>query len=149
MLRFDAHFGDLDREIDRYIDQMQRQKRPVVQFGHRVWRPLVDLFETEDMLVAVVELAGVDQDALDISVEDRTLAVRGRRILGSDRQPSSYHVMEISHGLFERVVPLPASVDPDKTSANVRNGMLEVCMPKAKRQRISITVVSIEPSDGR
>ena len=144
MLRFESHFGDLDREIDRYIDQMQRQKRPVVQFGHRVWRPLVDLFETEDMLVAIVELAGVDQDALDISVEDRVLAVRGRRSIGSARQPSSYHLMEIGHGVFERVVPLPVSVDSDRTSANVRNGMLEVCMPKAKAQRISITVVSTE-----
>ena len=149
MLRFESHFGDLDREIDRYIDQMQRQKRPVVQFGHRVWRPLVDLFETEDMLVAIVELAGVDQDALDISVEDRTLAVRGARSLASERQPSSYHVMEISHGRFERVVPLPVSVDPDRTAASVRNGMLEICMPKTRAQRISISVVTTEPTDGR
>jgi HSP20 family protein len=79
------------------------------------------------------------------------LAVRGQRSPASQRQPSSYHVMEISHGLFERVVPLPVSVDPDRTSANVRNGMLEVCMPKAKPQRISINVSvnATEPGDGR
>lgn len=148
MLRFESYFRDLDREIDRYIQQMQRQKRPVVQFGQRAWRPLIDLFETDDMLVAIVELAGVDQDALDITVEGRLLAVRGQRTLGSEQQPSSYHVMEINHGLFERIVPLPTSVDPEGTSANVRNGMLEVCMPKAKAQRISISTQS-EPGDGR
>ena len=148
MLRFDSYFRDLDREIDRWIDEVQRPKRPVVQFGQHVWRPLVDLFETEDMLVAIVELAGVEQDAVEIAVETRALAVRGRRTLGSERQPSSYHVLEINHGLFERTVPLPVSVDAERTSANMHNGMLEVCMPKAKPQRISITLGS-EPAGGR
>ena len=147
MLRFDSYFRDLDREIDRWIDQMQRPKRPVVQFGQHVWRPLIDLFETDDMLVAVVELAGVEQEALDIAVENRTLTIRGRRALGSERQPSSYQVLEISHGPFERIVPLPVSVDADRTSASMRNGMLEVCMPKAQPQRISINLTS-EPASG-
>lgn len=131
---------DLDREIDRFIQQMQGRKRPVVQFGHRVWRPLVDLFETDDLVVAIVELAGVDQDAVDITIQDRLLIMRGERAGASEHQPRSYHLMEISHGAFERAIPLPASVDPERASANVRNGMLEVCMPKAAPQRIAINV---------
>ena len=148
MLRFEPHFGDLDREIDRFIDQMQRTKRPVVQFGHRVWRPLVDVFETEDMVVAVVELAGVDHNALDITVQDRTLAIRGQRAAPSELRPSSYQQMEISHGPFERILHLPASVDSERTSAKMRSGMLEVCMPKVQRQHVAIRVNFVEPTGG-
>ncbi|HLG70643.1 MAG TPA: Hsp20/alpha crystallin family protein [Chloroflexota bacterium] len=140
--------NDFDRAIQRFIDQTQRQKRPAVQFQQRGWRPAVDVFETEDMVVAVVELAGVDESALDISVEDRALAIRGQRERISPHQPRSYQLMEIHRGAFERVVPLPAPVDPDRTQASIRSGMLEVCMPKAKPQRISINVSS-EQSGGR
>lgn len=149
MLHFEPHFGDLDREIDRFIDQMQRSKRPVVQFGQRAWRPLVDMFETDTMLVAIVELAGVDQSSVDIAVEDRALVIRGERAPRFQHQPSSYHLLEINHGPFERIVPLPTSVEPDRTSAAMRDGMLEVCMPKAQPQSISITVRSSEQGDGR
>jgi HSP20 family protein len=145
MLRFEPFFGDLDREIDRFIQQTQRQKRSAVQFGHHLWRPLVDVFETEDMVVAVVELAGVDQEAVDLTVEDTTLAIRGRRSPASEYQARSFHQMEISYGSFERVVPLPSPVDPEAATATMRSGMLQVCMPKARRQHISIRVRPTEP----
>ena len=140
---------NLDREIERFIEQMQGRKRPAVQFGQRVWRPLVDVFETQDMVVALVELAGVDQEAIDITVEDRLLLIRGRRDGPATHQPSSYHLLEISHGEFERAVPLPANVDPERTSASMHNGLLEVCMPKTQAQRISITVNRVEAQGGR
>ena len=85
----------------------------------------------------------------DPRVDPRRQADRHRRALGSGRQPSSYHVMEISHGPFERIVPLPASVDPDGTKASVTNGMLEICMPKARPQRITIAIATTEAGDGR
>src|SRR5438132_14277288 len=125
MLRFSAFYGDLDREIDRFIDR-QRQKRPAVQFRGAAWRPQVDLFETADMVVALVELAGVDQNHVDITVSDRLLIVRGQRSDLTEHRPHSYHIMEISHGPFERSVPLPASVDADATQADVRNGIRQV-----------------------
>jgi HSP20 family protein len=149
MLRFEPHFGDLDREIQRFIEQTQRQKRPAVQFQQRAWRPSVDVYETDDMVIAMVELAGVDENALDISVEDRALSIRGQRERTSAHEPRSYQLMEIHYGLFERVVPLPAPVDPDRTAASIRNGMLEVCMPKSRPQRISINVSSTEQASGR
>jgi HSP20 family protein len=90
----------------------------------------------------------VDQDALDITVEDRALAIRGQRGMPSEHQPSSYQQMEISHGPFERIVHLPASVEPDRTTATTRNGMLEVCMPKARRQHVAIRVSLTEPVSG-
>lgn len=140
MLRFSPYFGDLDREVDRFIERMQRQKRPLVQFGGEGWAPLMDVFETEDMVVAIVELAGVDESQLQVTVQDRMLTVSGLRQHRTEHQPYSYHIIEISQGPFERTIPLPAVVDAEQTKAAIRNGMLEVCMPKQQAQRISINV---------
>lgn len=146
MLRFSPFYGDLDREIGRFIDR-QRQKRPAVQFQGAAWRPQVDLFETQDMVVALVELAGVDQSQVDITIEERLLIVRGQRSDLSEHQPHSYHIMEISHGSFERAVPLPASVDAEATQADIRNGMLQICMPKSRRQEIAISITEMTHGD--
>jgi len=149
MLRFSPYFGDLDREVERFIDRMQRQKRPAVQFGRESWLPLLDLFETADMVVAIVELAGVDESQIQVTVQNRALIVTGQRTSRTDHQPASYHIMEISQGPFERTVPLPAAVDADRTKASIRNGLLEVCMPKLQSQQISVTVLVSETEDGR
>lgn len=148
MLRFEPYFGDLDREMGRFIDRMQRQKRPLVKFGGQSWAPLMDVFETEDMVVAIVELAGVDDSQVQVTVQDRTLTVSGQRQHRTEHQPYSYHVIEISQGTFERTVSLPAVVDAEQTKAAIRNGMLEVCMPKLQPQRISINVFHVESQGG-
>lgn len=148
MLRFQPYFGDLDREVDRFIDRMQRQKRPPVQFGREGWLPLIDVFETPDMVVAIVELAGVDESQVQVTVRDATLIVSGQRRTRTEHQPASYHILEINQGPFERAVALPAAVDAEGTKASIRNGLLEVCMPKLRRQHISITVVQSEEHGG-
>ena len=135
-------FGDIDREIGQFIDQYQRHKRPAVQFGHHSWRPLVDLFETPDMVVALVELAGVDQEQIEVVVEGSVLTVRGRRGEATEQRPSSYHIMEINHGVFERAIQLPTRVDGEKTQARMHEGILEVCMPKLQAHQISISITS-------
>ena len=142
-----SFYGDLDREIDRFFDHFQRQKRPVVQFGSRAWQPRVDLFETTDMVVAVVELAGVLEEQVDLVVQSKALVVRGQRGDPSEHRPHSYHLLEIASGAFERVVPLPAGVDPENTTAALRNGLLEVCMPKSRPRAITITI-AIEDEHG-
>ncbi|HLY64924.1 MAG TPA: Hsp20/alpha crystallin family protein [Chloroflexota bacterium] len=149
MLQFGPYFGDLDREIERFIEQTQRHKRPAVQFGGQGWRPLVDVFETAEMVVAVVELAGVDESQLELTVQDKALLIRGQRGQASEHQPHSYYILEIHHGPFERLIPLPAAVDAERTQASIRNGMLEVCLPKQQAQHIAVTVTRLETDGGR
>ena len=145
---FRPFYGDIDRELDRLLNHYQRQKRAPVQFGVRTWKPLLDLFETPDVLVALVELAGVSLDQLEVVVEGQTLTIRGSRGEQSEQRPTSYHVMEINYGPFERAIPLPTRVDAEQTTARVREGMLEVTMPKQQPRHISISV-TVEGSGGR
>jgi HSP20 family protein len=108
-----------------------------------VIEPATDVYETSDSVVVLVEIAGVKVEEIDISVEGKTLTVRGER---EDRQrhlSRLYHQMEICCGIFERSVVLPSEVDPQQASATYSDGMLAIVLPKvqqplARRVRIVI-----------
>ena len=75
--------------------------------------------------MVVVEIAGVNAEEMEISVEGKTLTVRGER---EDRQrhlSRLYHQMEICCGLFERSVAFPAEVDPEQATATYSDGLLD------------------------
>ena len=105
--------------------------------------PATDVYETEESVVVVVEIAGVSAEAIDISVEGKSLTVRGER---EDRQrhlSRLYHQMEICCGMFERSVNLPSEVDPQQASATYSDGILAIVLPKVQQQlthRVSIVI---------
>jgi len=93
-----------------------------------------DVYETPENVVVLVEIAGVSAEEIDISVEGKSLTVRGER---NDRQrhlTRLYHQMEICCGLFERTVALPSEVDPQRASATYSDGLLAIVLPKVERQ---------------
>jgi len=105
--------------------------------------PATDVYETSESVVVVVEIAGVSAEAIDISVEGKTLTVRGER---EDRQrhlSRLYHQMEICCGMFERSVNLPSEVNPQQASATYSDGILAIVLPKVQHQlahRVSIVI---------
>jgi HSP20 family protein len=104
------------------------------RFCPPVIEPATDVYETADNVVVVVEIAGVSAEEIDISVEGKTLTVRGER---EDRQrhlSRLYHQMEICCGLFERSVTLPSEVDPQRASATYSDGILAIVLPKVQQQ---------------
>jgi len=104
-----------------------RFRRPVIE-------PPADVYETAESVVVVVEIAGIDDQDVEISVEGNTLTIRGQR---EDRQRHPrrlYTQMEISCGPFERILSLPAEVDASRATATYDDGFLEIVLPKVKRQ---------------
>jgi HSP20 family protein len=104
------------------------------EFGDRLrgdrWLPDVDVFETQKGVVVRVELAGVRSEDLRVTVDGRTLRIRGvRRVLDrSDVQ--RLHQMEIATGPFERRVQIPVPFDRDQVSAHLADGFLMVVLSK-------------------
>ena len=103
------------------------------------WRPAVDVFETEKAVVVRVEVAGVRNADLRVSVERDLLCVRGVR-----SQPSTsedvlrHHQLEIEQGPFEARVRLPAVIERSQVAANLEEGVLTVRMPKRAPRRIEV-----------
>ena len=109
----------------------------------RRWTPAVDVYENKDSVVVKAELPGVDPKEVEISVEDGTLYLKGERKSESEDQRDGYHRLERSYGSFARAFTLPDSVDPEKVSAEYKDGLLSVTLPKreeSKPKKVKIAV---------
>ena len=107
------------------------------------WAPLVDIFEKGDDLVIRAEVAGLEKDEVDISVENNTLTLRGERKREAEFEEKDAYRLERAFGVFTRSFILPKTVDPARISATYMNGVLEIKIPKveqAKPRRIEIKV---------
>jgi HSP20 family protein len=106
----------------------------------RGWAPAVDLCETAEAFIVTAELPGLTRDQIHIEVQDGRLTLQGRR---DSRVPcEQYHQVERGHGEFLRSFALPRAVDVTRISAELRDGVLTVVMPKSaedgpRRVRVS------------
>ena len=100
--------------------------------GPQGWAPAVDLCETADAFIVTAELPGLARDQIRIEVHDGRLIIHGRR---DARVPcEQYHQVERGHGEFSRSFALPPTVDPDRSAADLRDGVLTIVIPKAPAQ---------------
>ena len=93
------------------------------------WTPPVDLYETPSAYVLTAELAGLPRHAVDIHAEEHRIVIRGERTdtTACDR----YHQIERGHGRFSRTFALPEVIDVDAVTADLKDGLLTVTIPKA------------------
>ncbi|MBU0692652.1 Hsp20/alpha crystallin family protein [bacterium] len=98
--------------------------------GDARWAPAVDCYDTSDLVVIEVDLAGVVSDEVQIRFGRGSVDLSGYRQEATERTPRYYHVMEIERGKFERIIELPSAVDCKKAEATFENGMLILRLPK-------------------
>jgi HSP20 family protein len=98
------------------------------------WSPALDLYESGDHLIAVVELPGMRKEDIEISLHDGTLTVSGERkrenTNGEKAQRTERYV-----GAFRRSIALPTRVDASKVNATYQDGILKVTLPKAEEAK--------------
>ncbi len=102
-----------------------------------IWVPPTDVYETEDEIVVQVEVAGVKQSDLAVSLQDRRLIITGTR---SDHGPTqrAYHQMQVRFGDFGTEVELPAPIDESGIVASYVDGFLRIVLPKQKPRQIDV-----------
>lgn len=151
-----AYDDDWQREMQRYLAHFHRAgKRPTILFNQHtqsslVWTPAMDMYETAEALVIVLDLAGVDAEQTEVHAEPHLLLVRGvRRERRSPERPDearSYHALEIPYGRFERSVRLPPGLDTSEARANYHEGLLEITLPKRVPRQVPINVTDVTPA---
>ena len=95
------------------------------------WYPAADLYETESAVVVLLEVAGVDPESLEVTLEGTVLRVQGRRGGPPPRRDCvALHQIEIEYGPFDRLFAVPGNLDGDGARAQLDNGFLEVRVPK-------------------
>ncbi len=117
----------------RELDAMERRMRRMFEgTGVSTLPPLpaADIYETDDEIVAELEVPGFAEDELDIEVHDRTLVIKGERAEESEEKDKAYLRRERTESRFERRFTLPTEADVDHIAAHHEKGVLEVHVPK-------------------
>lgn len=98
------------------------------------WTPALDLYQSNDNVVAVVELPGMRKEDIEISLHDQVLTISGER---KQETPESDNAERSERyiGKFRRSVTLPVRVEGSKVSATYQDGILTVTLPKAEEAK--------------
>ena len=123
--------SDIQTEVNRLFDNFFGRPSGGGTTG-RTWLPPVDMYATKDDLVLTVELPGVSEKDVNVSITGDLLTVKGeRRFENQVKQQDLLHV-ERTYGNFERLIQLPMAVQSDRVKATYRDGVLEIKLPKAE-----------------
>lgn len=136
-----SSFEDLIQEYEDILNAMRERLRRAWQFqspgcysGQAYWTPAADVYETGTSYHLFVELAGVDLDAVTLTVDGGSLTVSGERSRLRAEDCSHIHQLEISHGGFQRVFRFPVSLDAEGVQSSYKLGILEIIAPKLQRE---------------
>src|SRR4051794_14136501 len=105
------------------------------------WNPPVDLYETATAFVLTAEIPGLPREQVEIQAEERRVLIRGDRT-GGQVPCEQYHRVERGHGRFQRVFMLPESIEVENVSADLKDGLLTITLPKAsghESRRINVS----------
>jgi HSP20 family protein len=97
--------------------------------------PRVDMFDGEENVVIRAEVPGVDKKDLEISVNDTSATIKGKVMREAKEEKGEYCRCEIGSGEFSRTLVLPCAVDGSKASAHLKDGILELTLPKVEKSR--------------
>jgi HSP20 family protein len=110
------------------------------------WMPPVDIFQTGDHeLVLTAELPDMAREDINITVENFVLTINGEKKASEEVNDEQYHHAERRYGSFSRSFSLPQTVDPNRVSAEYKNGVLKIKLPlreEAKPRSIKVDVAA-------
>lgn len=107
------------------------------------WAPSVDIAETAEAFEIKAELPDVKKEDVKVSVEDGELRISGERKQEKEEKGKKFHRVERSYGSFMRSFTLPENVDDSKLSAEYKDGLLNVRLPKTEKAKPKAIPVKI------
>jgi HSP20 family protein len=99
------------------------------------WSPLVDITEDEKEYLIKAELPDMKKEDVRLTVENDVLAISGQRTFEKEEKGKKYHRIERAYGSFVRSFTLPEDADESRVSADFKDGMLQVHLPKSEKAK--------------
>lgn len=130
-------FEEMDKTFNGFMPAIRQTSESFV--------PSVDMYEEKDAVVVEAQLAGIDPENVDISIENDVLCIKGESEKKSEVEEKNYYKKEIRRGSFYRSIPLPAHVLGQEAEAVTEDGVLKIIIPKApeaKPKQIKIKTVN-------
>ena len=121
----------LRENIDKFFDEPSLSHRGTPGVFH----PAVSIRETQKEMIIEADVPGVRDEDVDVEIEDDKVIIKGERKHQQETKREDYYHMESSYGSFSRVIGLPNYVNADKAVAEVKDGILEVKVPKVEQRQ--------------
>lgn len=132
------HFGEneatqqsLERHYQKLMEEVLRSGQQRLNAHVTEWRPASDIHETASAILVKMELAGMREEDIEVTLYEDALVVSGRREDDADHESEmAYHEAQIRYGPFRAEMLLPCSVKRDEVEARYENGFLRITLPK-------------------
>jgi len=125
----------LQDRINRLFEEAFPRTGESDEQGPGIWRPPVDILDTESAIVIEVEVPGINKDDISIDLKENVLSIEGERKLEADRKEENYYQRERRFGWFQRTFTLPAYVEPESIKATFKQGVLKIEIPKPEERK--------------
>jgi HSP20 family protein len=117
---------EMDRLFERFLEPVWAEMPTLGE-----WEPKIDVTESKDTVTVKVDLPGVDQKDIGVSLEGGVLTIKGEKRQEREEKEKGWYLMERSFGSFLRQIPLPVEVEEDRVEARFDKGVLHVSLPKS------------------
>ncbi len=139
LVRWSPFHNSLFDEVDRLFENQTR----AVRQEPRSWGVALDVIENEDGYIVKASVPGIDADALEVTLENNVLSLKGETQADEEFENDQYHVRERRSGKFSRSIRFPIDVNGSAVEASYDNGILTLNVPKAeevKPKRIEVKI---------
>ena len=144
--------GEIQKTPARLISPLESMDRMFDDFFGRGWlrpfrrdwlafpeldisMPKVDVIDRDEEVVVRAEVPAVKKEDIEVSISGNTVTIKGETKHEEKEKTGDYYRSEISRGAFSRMVSLPAEVDESKARASLKDGVLELTLPKVEKAR--------------
>lgn len=143
----------LQREMNRLFDEFFRAPMwerfgefPAASTEH-FWgdvTPRIDMSETDKELLVKVELPGMTEKDVDISISGDMLTISGEKKQEKEQNEKGWYRMERQYGSFYRTIPLPYEIESDRAEALYKNGVLSIKLPKTAARASATKSIAVK-----
>ena len=112
--------------------------------GKNIFEPRLDVTETEKELKVTVELPGMDEKDIDLSLSNNALTIKGEKREEKEDRTHGHYRIERSYGSFQRTIPMPCEIDGDKVEATFKKGVLSITLPKNEQGQCQSKKINIK-----
>lgn len=138
---------EVDKALNGFYDLFESKPFNLKEFESLNLAPLMDLIEDENSYKLEVEMPGMDEKDITVSLKDNLLTIQGEKSTSKKNERKNYIAREINYGRYERSITLPQAADGDKVSASFKKGMLWVTIPKKAGSKGNGHQIKIEKAE--
>jgi HSP20 family protein len=121
----------MDRLFDNFFENAPRGLGNL-----SAWEPAVEVADTTDAVMIKAQVPGIPKDNIQVNVTDDAITLKGEMKEEEKKEEKNYTRREFRYGVFSRTIALPAAVQADKATAQLKDGVLEVTIPKSKKAKV-------------